>query len=89
MVAAQIRANWKEPFAHRAWHSRSDLAGILRTILSSVKVRSHPSPEARGYVVFVEKSLGKLRGNVRRLGPEELRQSAGPRGESEQPPAAE
>jgi hypothetical protein len=72
MVAHQIKAHWRELFAGRTWHSKSDLSGILRTILSSVKVRSHPGPDSQGYLVFIERFLGKLGVNVRRVNKEDL-----------------
>jgi hypothetical protein len=74
LVAQRIKTNWKDHFATRTWHSRADLAGILRTILSSVRVRSSPGPNARGYLVFLEKFLGKLGVRVDRVPPEPARQ---------------
>jgi hypothetical protein len=72
LVAHQIKSNWRILFAQRPGHSKSDLTGILRTILSSIKVRSHPGPDSQGYLYFIEKFLGNLGVDVREARAETL-----------------
>jgi hypothetical protein len=60
LVASFIERRWEELFADRPRHSNSDLSGVLRTILSSIKTRSHPSPNSQSYLQFLEKFLKNI-----------------------------
>ncbi|HEV3263679.1 MAG TPA: hypothetical protein VG013_42985 [Gemmataceae bacterium] len=59
MIAWRIKANWAQLFAEQPRHSNTDLAGVLRTILGSIKVWSRPAPDSRGYLHYIEGFLNQ------------------------------
>jgi hypothetical protein len=60
LIAARVKDHWRDLFARRPRHSDSDLVGILRTILSSIRVWSRPGPESRGYLHYLEGFPGQM-----------------------------
>src|SRR5262249_49884067 len=66
-----IKKRWQELFENRSRHSNSDLAGILRTIMNSVRIRSSMRPGGRGYLDFLKGYMADLGVRVQKLGKEE------------------
>jgi hypothetical protein len=69
VTAWRIKDQWKQLFADQPRHSNADLAGVLRTILGSVELRSRPTPDSRGYLHYLEGFLGQMGVNVELLNP--------------------
>jgi hypothetical protein len=60
LIAWNIKNHWREFFRTRTQLPPSDLSGILRTIMSSVRTRNSMSLSPRGYLDFFEDFLGQL-----------------------------
>lgn len=63
LVASRIKDRWHPLFLQERRPAPDDLAGCLRTILSSIRTWSRPVPDSRGYLHFIEGFLAK--GGVR------------------------
>ncbi len=60
LVATRIQDKWEELIATQPRHSNADLAGILRKILSSIRVRTGAPPSSQRYLTFLEGFLGQM-----------------------------
>jgi hypothetical protein len=67
LLSWSIRRNWDDLFATQPRHSNADLAGILRTILDSIKTWSTPGANSRGYLNYLEGFLTKAGVKVEKL----------------------
>jgi len=75
LVVGRIQDHWKEALARRmTLVSSTDLAGILRTIMSSLNVRTHMTPGGRGYLDFLIGFLSKAGFDTQRISAEEAAQ---------------
>jgi hypothetical protein len=72
MVVWMIKNHWRDHFATNPRHSDTDLAGILRTILNSLRLRSARSIGDRGYLDFLTGFLGQLGVHVRQISPDTM-----------------
>jgi hypothetical protein len=75
MIAARIKDHWADLFTTqpRPRLPASDLAGVLRAIMNSVRVHAL-GPYSQAYLRYIEKFLGKLGVSVEALQPEEFDQ---------------
>jgi hypothetical protein len=67
VIGLNIKERWRAFFQTRPRHSNSDLAGILRTIMSSVQTRTHMRPGGRGYLEFLRGFLAQAGVRVNKL----------------------
>ncbi len=73
VVIARIRDHWQSKRDSVMFRpTDSDLAGVLRTIIDSLNVRTHMTPGGRGYLDYIEGFLGELGFTARKASPEEL-----------------
>ena len=60
LIRTRILQNWSHKFETRPQPPRSDLAGILRTIVHSLDLWTAKNPNARGYLNYLEGFLSQL-----------------------------
>jgi len=73
LFLARIRWHWEQTLDRVSFRpSDSDLAGVLRTIIDSLNVRTHMTPGGRGYLIFIEDFVGQMGFAVREISPEDL-----------------
>jgi hypothetical protein len=71
LIVSRIKHHWRELFAEKPRHSNSDLAGVLRTILDSVRIQSSSRLGPRGYLQYLEGFLRQMGVDIRVVdGPE-------------------
>ena len=69
LIIANIRRNWRYLDATGELPGRSDLIGILRSILHSIEIWRFQSMHPQGYLHFIEGFVKKLGVNVQRVMP--------------------
>lgn len=60
LVIWNIRRNWQDLFQTTPHPGRSNLVGLLRTILGSIECWGSIAPESRGYLRYIEGFLKKV-----------------------------
>lgn len=60
LVIWNIRRNWQDLFQIEPYPGRSNLVGVLRTILGSIECWGSIAPESRGYLRYIGGFLKKV-----------------------------
>lgn len=69
LIAIRIKQNWEDLFADRPRLPNSDLTGILRTIMHSIRIRSQMAGSSRGYLNFLGGFLQEAGVDVHEVSP--------------------
>jgi len=72
LVIWNIRRNWQDLFQTEPPPGRSNLVGVLRTILGSIECWGSIAPESRGYLQYIEGFLKNAGVSVEAVGPETM-----------------
>jgi hypothetical protein len=75
LVIWNIRRNWLQLFETQPHVGGDKLAGVLRTLLSSINTWSFPGPDSRGYLSYLKGFLKKAGVSVDNLAMDEERPS--------------
>jgi hypothetical protein len=71
LITWNIRRNWQQLFETERHPGAEKLMGVLRTLLSSIKVWSTPHPDSRGYLRYLKGFLRQAGVSVEPLSPED------------------